>query len=218
RALGLALFAAALAGAAPAPARAADEGTSFEGKILDGIMTRLGLRKDGEGINYQERPPLVLPSGKTLPPPERSDAVVANNPAWPKDPDVIKRRVEAEQERIPRTTVDMENAARPLRPNELTPGGDPRKMRKQSAVANRNYNRDDLTAKELGSSGSILGSMFSKKNDDQARFTGEAPRAALTDPPAGYQTPSPDQPYGLGKDMTMPKAFDYKNDRGTQNN
>ena len=44
------------------------------------------------------------------------------------------------------------------------------------------------------------------------RFTGEPPRTALTEPPAGYQTPSPDQPYGLGKEASKPKATDYLTD------
>ena len=33
-------------------------------------MKGLGLREDGEGIDYRERSPLVLPPGKDLPPPE----------------------------------------------------------------------------------------------------------------------------------------------------
>ncbi len=35
------------------------------------------------------------------------------------------------------------------------------------------------------------------KKEQYATFTGEPPRASLTDPPPGYQTPSPDQPYGI---------------------
>lgn len=37
-------------------------------------------------------------------------------------------------------------------------------------------------------------------NEEYAPFTGEPPRAELTDPPAGYRTPSPNQPYGIGPD------------------
>ena len=59
----------------------------------------IGLRKDGEAINYQERAPLVIPPNRTLPPPEKSDAVIANNPAWPKDPDVQRAKEEAARER-----------------------------------------------------------------------------------------------------------------------
>ncbi len=85
--LGLALGVAVLASA---PARAADDDddNGADSKFLRSIMEGLGLRKDGPGINYQERAPLVIPSARTLPPPESSDAVVARNPAWPDDPDV----------------------------------------------------------------------------------------------------------------------------------
>ena len=39
--------------------------------------------------------------------------------------------------------------------------------------------------------------MFGKDEEEVAKFTGEPPRASLTAPPPGYQTPSPDQPYGV---------------------
>ena len=34
--------------------------------------------------------------------------------------------------------------------------------------------------------------------EEYATFTGEPARDSLTDPPAGYRTPSPDHPYGVG--------------------
>ncbi len=34
--------------------------------------------------------------------------------------------------------------------------------------------------------------------EEYATFTGEPARDRLTDPPAGYRTPSPDHPYGIG--------------------
>jgi hypothetical protein len=39
---------------------------------------------------------------------------------------------------------------------------------------------------------------FSK--EEYAPFTGEPSRVELTDPPSGYRTPSPEQPYGIGPD------------------
>ncbi|MGA8079747.1 MAG: hypothetical protein WB868_20430, partial [Xanthobacteraceae bacterium] len=35
------------------------------------------------------------------------------------------------------------------------------------------------------------------KQEDYGTFTGEPPRVSLSDPPPGYQTPSPNQPYGV---------------------
>ncbi len=64
----------------------------------------------------------------------------------------------------------------------------------------------------------MFSNLFGNKDSDVASFTGEPPRTALTAPPVGYQTPSPDQPYGFGKDRSKPKAFNYQLDRATQNN
>ena len=81
------------------PARAGEDDTSIETKIMRSVLEGIGLRKDGEAsINYEERAPLVIPPSRALPPPERSDAVIANNPAWPKDPDVARAKAEAAQE------------------------------------------------------------------------------------------------------------------------
>jgi len=93
-ALGMALSAAVLFGSAPA--RAAEDEPGFDEKIVDSIMTGFGFKKDGAAdINYQERAPLVIPPSRELRPPENVDAVTANNPAWPKDPDVVRRKKEA---------------------------------------------------------------------------------------------------------------------------
>ena len=57
--------------------------------------------------------------------------------------------------------------------------------------------------------------MFGKDEPESGRFTGEPPRTALTEPPPGYQTPSPDQPYGVGKGTAAPKANNYLENHGT---
>ena len=48
--------------------------------------------------------------------------------------------------------------------------------------------------------------MFGSKDDEVGNFTQEPPRTALTEPPQGYQTPSPEQPYGVNKTTAAPKA------------
>ena len=63
-----------------------------------------------------------------------------------------------------------------------------------------------ITGMRSKSSGSSGGAIESKKTgfnfdwfkkEEYGTFTGEPPRVSLTDPPPGYQTPSPDQPYGI---------------------
>jgi hypothetical protein len=209
-AFGLSLGAAVLM--TPAPARAADDDVPIDTKILRGLMDSLGLKRDGEAINYQERAPLVIPPGRNLPPPETSDAVVANNPAWPKDPDIARRKDEERMERARRSVgagEQIDHDQRVLRPNELTPGGNPRTPPSGRKISeSRGVFGDLMSPSELGYKGGLFGNMFGGKETDVVRFTGEPQRATLTDPPPGYQTPSPDQPYGRGKDGPV-KPNDY---------
>jgi hypothetical protein len=69
-------------------------------KLMRQFLKDLGLRRDGEGIDYRERAPLVVPPSRNLPPPQ-SEASVTANPAWPKDPDVQQRNVAATKKRLP---------------------------------------------------------------------------------------------------------------------
>lgn len=208
-----------------APARADDgDDEAFDSKILRNVMESLGFVKDGQKvINYQERAPLVIPPSTNLPIPEKADATIANNPAWPKDPDVARKREAARQARADRyKSADQKQREeqRVLSPSEMTPGASA--ANRPSRVGN-DPNRtastwletgDKLTPSQLGYRGGLFGNMFGGKEDEVARFTGEPPRASLTDPPPGYQTPSPDQPYGVTDRKEAPKATNYLESKG----
>jgi hypothetical protein len=209
-AFGLTLGAAALL--LTGAARAADDEDSIDQKVMRSIMDGLGFKRDGEAtINYQERAPLVLPPSRALPPPEQVDAATANNPAWPKDPDVARRKADAAAEKNRNVSDEREREQNPLRPDQLTPGGRPKKKQVRtddgyeppaSGFGNQ------LLPSQLGATNTtVWNSMFGGKKEETAKFTGEPPRSSLTDPPPGYQTPSPDQPYGLGK-AAPPKPTD----------
>jgi hypothetical protein len=191
------------------PSRAGDDDASIDQKFMRGIMEGLGLQRDGEEvINYRERSPLVIPPNRELPAPERSDAVTANNPAWPKDVDVQRRKARASLEKNRNISDEREREQNPLRPDQMTPGGDPKKKpgRDDGYEPPATGVSSQMMPSELGFKG--IGSFFSgNKKEEAARFTGEPARGSLTDPPPGYQTPSPDQPYGIGK--VAPKATDY---------
>jgi hypothetical protein len=213
-AFSVALGAAVLA--TSAPARAAEDGVSLDKQIFRGILEGLGLRKDGEAINYQERAPLVIPPSRSLPPPEQGDAVVANNPAWPKDPDVVRRKREVEQERNRNVSEEREREQNPLAQDQLTPGGNPRTAaRRPQGAPNSATPGDRLSGTELNQKGNIFSNMFGSKETEVAKFTKEPARASLTEPPPGYQTPSPDQPYGLSAKETAPKAVNSVETHGT---
>ena len=53
----------------------------------------------------------------------------------------------------------------------------------------------ELGAKKLWNG---IFSSFAPAKAESAEFKGEPPRGSMTAPPAGYQTPSPNQAYGLG--------------------
>src|SRR5215475_1600463 len=75
------------------------------------IMQKLGVR-GGVDIDYHERSPLVIPPKVDLPPPQANATV----PNWPVDPDVKRRKEEANRRR------DEVEESRPLRPSELNVG------------------------------------------------------------------------------------------------
>jgi hypothetical protein len=54
-----------------------------------------------------------------------------------------------------------------------------------------------LSPSQLGFNGS-LSDLFGGQKTETAPFKGEPTRESLTQPPAGYQTPSPNYAYGSG--------------------
>jgi hypothetical protein len=198
------------------PARA-DDDLPIDRKIFRGVMEGLGLRdSDKPDINYQERPPLVIPPSRNLPAPENATAS-ANNPAWPVDVEVQRKKRQAAIDAKRNISDEREREQNPLRPDQLTPGGTPRGIPTSSGVPNSATAGDRLNAQELNQKRSIWSSMFGKRDDEVIKFTQEPKRTELTDPPPGYQTPSPDQPYGLSQQTTTykPKATDYTETHGT---
>lgn len=196
-------------GCAGSGARAADdddEEVSLDTKIVRGILKGLGLRRDdGPVIDYRERSPLVLPPAKSLPAPEANNA--SKTAGWPDDPDIkqAKKRKQMERDRKPYTEgVDD----RPLLPNQL--GGAPKGPRGGEAPAkSAEESAKPSTAAELGSKGIFSGisSMWAPK-EEYTTFTSEPPRASLLEPPRGYRTPSPNQPFGVGREKWKPPVVD----------
>lgn len=221
----LALAAALLAGSlfvGTSPARAGDDDVPLDSQILRGVLEAVGLRKDGQAIDYTERAPLVIPPNRTLPPPEKPDAVIANNPAWPKDPDVLRAKEDAKRERASFKSAGEQQVFEERRQSEaeMTPGAK-KGRRVASGRTDPKTDTSDtygygeiLSPSKLGYKGGLFNNFFGGKRDDVAQFTGEPPRATLTEPPPGYQTPSPDQPYGLSGETVAPKATDYLGTHG----
>jgi hypothetical protein len=179
-------------------------------KFIKGLLRGFGLRNGQEaGIEYKERPPLVVPPSRDLPAPATAGSLAATNPAWPADPDEKRRNAErkAKAERKP---YDVYKSADPLKPSELAAGKSDKPATKSGQGPDHS---PELTPSELGYTGGLwsgflgLGKTFSKDKDDEtATFVHEPSRNALTDPPVGYRTPSSAQPYGITTKGEKPKA------------
>jgi hypothetical protein len=66
------------------------------------------------------------------------------------------------------------------------------------------------TNAELGSKGflNMFKTGFWASKEEYTPFTGEPQRSSLTEPPPGYRTPSPNQPYGVGRDKWKAPVID----------
>jgi hypothetical protein len=194
---------------APAALAEDDDDETFEQSIIRNLLG--GGSKSG--LDYRERSPLVIPPGRDLPPPE-SAAAVGGTPAWPRDPDQRKRGSGGAR---PVIDTDRE-AARHLRPDELR-RGTASGARDNRPVVTQSDNQQGrpLRPSEYGETRSLFNFFGTKKAEVEA-FKEEPARARMTDPPAGYRTPAPSQPYQAPKDSpsTWYKALNPF-DRGTQN-
>jgi hypothetical protein len=143
-------------------------------------------------------------------------SITASNPAWPADPDE-KRRAADRKARKERKPYDVYTSGDSLRPSELAAG----KTDYPSVKTGKGPDYSpELTPSELGYTGGLWTSFknavtFSReKEPETARFVREPSRAALTDPPSGYRTPSPAQPYGVNIRDTLPKAVNQDHQTG----
>lgn len=173
---------------------------TFERRLIDNLMSGLGGKGPADKeIEYRERSPLVLPSNvNQLPPPETKKQALAPN--WPKDPDIAARK--AARELAKQKPKTPEEARRPLMPSELaTRGGREKVTRDDTGFGSTSTSKSSimLMPSQLGYTGGLFSSVLGGSNKSETEtFTTEPEREELTQPPAGYQTPSPNFAYGTG--------------------
>jgi len=188
-----------------------EEDVPLDTKILRQFLKDLGLRNgSGEDIDYRERAPLVVPPNRKLPPTQAEGTAKARSPAWPNDPDVKRRKQTAEKAKL--SGFNAEEQQRALRPNELgyktgdvlrsitgsksadsktADGGTP------AVGPDEQQTTRPLKPSELGYTFGQVWKSLGPQKPESAPFTAEPPRTSMTAPPSGYQTPSPNFPYGL---------------------
>jgi hypothetical protein len=172
----------------------ADDTLSSGSSFYDEMLQIIGVN-GGNNIDYSERSPLVVPPTRDLPPPAADAAPAVPN--WPKDPD-IRRRAQARATEKPKPHPDyVIDSSRPLRPDELNVAGTA-----TTGAANGPHSADYPEQDYQPPKKNIFSfDLFNRNKSEYGTFTGEPTRTSLTDPPPGYLTPSPDQPYGVGPEQ-----------------
>jgi hypothetical protein len=193
------------AGAARAQSDDEDDKT-FEEKIIEGIMSGIGgTNMENRGIDYRERSPLVVPPKLDLPPPAAAVSEI-KDPNWPKDPDEARRKAAIKARK--KAKPDPIEASRILTPAELNTG---KTSAPSPAAAGDSSLPGDPGANAILSPSSLgfngFTNIFGGNKAETAPFKGEPTRESLTQPPAGYQTPSPNFAYGTGPKESLNKEY-----------
>jgi hypothetical protein len=211
--------------------RAADDGSNDDTAIAK-ILQKLGLKAPPDqspDITYSERSPLVVPPTRDLPPPV-ADAPPGTD--WPKDAAKPRKHVRSKSPPpapAPVATVPAAPAAEAgtaaVQPGQAPQGAQPPQPGQAAQPAQPGQAAQGAQPAPPGQTGTVARvpnptpqptSWWNPKTwfnrEEYANFSTEPPREDLTDPPAGYRTPSPDQPYGVGPEhkakteTTVPNA------------
>jgi hypothetical protein len=193
-ALGGALGLLALGSSAPGTARAED---SYFNSMLKG----LGLGGDNQ-IEYRERPPLVVPPSRDLPPPQTTNK--APDPNWP-----------AQAGDKPKKATQIRDLDRiPVVPRPAAPAVAGAAVPGVAGSPNASTSTPELTAEtpqspqpQPAESGGLFSRLFSSGGDKPTGPLPPAPaRKSLTEPPSDYESPSAAQPYGTATPPAPPRA------------
>ena len=183
-----------------------EDDKTFEEKVIEGIMAGIGgTNMDNRGIDYRERSPLVVPPKLDLPPPEPAKGEI-KDPNWPKDPDEARRKavIAARKKAKP----DPMEASRILTPSELNAArtAAPARTNDDPVQPGNSNTNPILSPSQLGFDGKFS-NLFGGNKAEVAPFKGEPTRDSLTQPPPGYQTPSPNFAYGTGPKESLNKEY-----------
>lgn len=165
-------FMAILAGVtsmAPHPAKA--------GELMDWLA---GVAEDENRIEYPERGPLVVPPAMKLPTPKASASVT--NPAWPKDPDVERKRKAKEAAKAPALVGKNADPSRPLTVDEIRAG----RVAGANMPTEEDLKRRDPSKPLSPAEMQVLNEDMARWQQEQAALSNKE-RNYLTDPPNVYR-------------------------------
>ena len=173
-----------------------EDNRSFSEKMVDSIKSGFSTTNmDSKGIDYRERSPLVVPPQLDLPPPAAAASQV-NAPNWPKDPDEKRRKAA-----LAARKKSFTNSS-----HELTPA-EAEAARASVAASGQPQPQQSLTEK--------MNNYLGGTKPEVGQFKGEPTRETLTQPPPGYQIPSPNYAYGVGQKGLLNKDADNKDSKET---
>ncbi len=161
-----------------------------------------------DGVKGYSKPPIWTPKGSTI----------ASDLRWScRQRSNYRPRGRPEPKRIRRTgrKIRMKKNARP----PLQPGRRrcrPRRLPRSTSGA---AGRSTRPERKLSFTDKVS-NFFGGNKPEAAPFTGEPPREDLTQPPSGYQIPSPDYAYGVGVNKPLKKDSqdkDGKDNKETSN-
>jgi len=159
-----------LTGMAGGVAHAQDSG---DGGLWGSMLKSLGIGGENN-IEYRERPPLVVPPTRDLPPPQT--AARARDPNWPVDSKSGDLQKKGAQVR------DLDRLPVPQRPEPSVAG--------DTTAA--------IPSSQPASSGGFFGNLFSSSDRPAGPLVATTPtRKTLIQPPLDYESPAPGQPAGV---------------------
>lgn len=170
---------------------AASPAFAQDGMLFKNLMEGLMGKGDGGDIDYRARAPLVVPPNSTLPLPQQ--AASERNAAWPKDPDVQRRKDEANPAPyVP--ALGLQNNPT-MTPQEI------RRGRTTRQATGPLFTQDDSAYETVIKPIRIGREMAARKNQvdqDAVAYGSEPPRRTLAEPPTGYRRPASTAAAGPG--------------------
>ena len=152
---------------------AASPAFAQDGMLFKNLMEGIMGKGDGGDIDYRARAPLVVPPNSTLPRPQ--EAASERNAAWPNDPDVQRRKDEANAlpyvSALGLQTGPMVSEEQNMYNNQIKPI----RIGREMAARQNQVDQDTLA------------------------YGSEPPRRTLTEPPVGYRRPASTAAIGPGQ-------------------
>lgn len=166
----------------------AQEGMLFK-NLIEGTF---GGRGAGGDIEYRTRPPLVVPPNSTLPRPQ--DPASARSAAWPNDPDVQRRKDEANRPAYVLTEKARNNPV--LSQEELRRGRISRGEVAPTIVEEHSNYNNQIQPIRIGKD---LAARRNQAAEETLAYGSEPPRRLLSEPPTGYRRPAATAAFGPGR-------------------